>query len=101
MANARPEVTDPSAIHKETDEIQRQKPVQYLTKAARVAKLRAKLATLTPEMATLRGEFGKPDGSFGNPEPLGLATLGRHADTGEERDQKVKARAYFSPPPGC
>ena len=45
---------------REKDEIRQERPVQYLTQAARVAKLPLELATLEPKMATLGGDFGNP-----------------------------------------
>ena len=53
VAYAGPEITDPFRIHREIDEIRRQRLVQCLTQVAKVAKAFGNLATLAPNLATL------------------------------------------------
>jgi len=58
VAHANAKIPDSFRKQREKDEIRQERPVQYLTQAARFAKLPVKLATLGPRMATLRGDFG-------------------------------------------
>src|SRR5271170_2284641 len=52
---------------REKDEIRQERLVQYLTRAAKVAKALRKLATLGQKLATLSADFVNPEGSRWQP----------------------------------
>ena len=75
VAYAGPEITDPFRIHREIDEIRRQRLVQCLTQVAKVAKAFRNLATLAPNLATLTPVFGNLRPSFDNLVIQGCQTI--------------------------